>query len=242
MALDLLLQGESELGDCAWGSRRHVWPYRPRARANRAPQGGRGRHAPTPPRPGCSRTSTRHRCNRSRVRTHLNASDAEGNVASLSMSNGSRLGVLPSRHRHPLQQHDGRDDDLHPGGFDAAVPGERVASMMSPTLLLDGDQVLGALGTGGQQPHSHGGGSRWSRRSSTWGSLRKRLRTSRACISTAHSCMSSRVFQRKRWPRWRRSGMSSDGLNRASTSEASMSWLRDRDESAPTAAARVTGS
>ena len=47
--------------------------------------------------------------------------------------------------------------DLHPAGFHAAEPGERVASMMSPALLLEGDQVLAALGTGGSNRIPFGG-------------------------------------------------------------------------------------
>ena len=147
MALDLLLQGESELQGCNWGTPGHVrCTARVLERAARLKAGEAVTRDPAqarllenihaPPLQSVKGT------------THLNASDAEGNVASLSMSNGSGSAYfLPGTGIHFNNMMG--EDDLHPGGFDAAVPGERVASMMSPTLLLDGDQVLGALGTGG---------------------------------------------------------------------------------------------
>jgi gamma-glutamyltranspeptidase/glutathione hydrolase len=44
------------------------------------------------------------------------------------------------------------EDDLHPDGFHAAPPGVRVASMMSPTFVLDPHgEVEVALGSGGSK-------------------------------------------------------------------------------------------
>ena len=44
------------------------------------------------------------------------------------------------------------EDDLHPGGFHAARPGVRVASMMAPTVVLDGaDRAELVLGSGGSK-------------------------------------------------------------------------------------------
>jgi gamma-glutamyltranspeptidase/glutathione hydrolase len=43
------------------------------------------------------------------------------------------------------------EDDLHPDGFHASPPGERVASMMSPSLLLEGDEVRLIVGSGGSK-------------------------------------------------------------------------------------------
>jgi gamma-glutamyltranspeptidase/glutathione hydrolase len=43
------------------------------------------------------------------------------------------------------------EDDLHPEGFFAAPPAERVASMMSPSVLLSGDRVRLVLGSGGSK-------------------------------------------------------------------------------------------
>ena len=43
------------------------------------------------------------------------------------------------------------EDDLHPDGFHSSPSGERVASMMSPSVLLRGGQVCLVLGSGGSK-------------------------------------------------------------------------------------------
>jgi gamma-glutamyltranspeptidase/glutathione hydrolase len=43
------------------------------------------------------------------------------------------------------------EDDLHPDGFHASPPGMRVASMMSPSLLLRDGRVQLVLGSGGSK-------------------------------------------------------------------------------------------
>ena len=44
------------------------------------------------------------------------------------------------------------EDDLHPDGFHAAPPGERVSSMMSPTVVLGPDgEVRLVVGSGGSK-------------------------------------------------------------------------------------------
>jgi gamma-glutamyltranspeptidase/glutathione hydrolase len=43
------------------------------------------------------------------------------------------------------------EDDLHPQGFHAGTPGDRVYSMMSPSLLLDGKRVELVIGSGGSK-------------------------------------------------------------------------------------------
>ena len=147
MMLRLLLQEDQDLSGCRWGSPRHV---RATARAleravhlrageavARDPVQAElleGVHAPL--------------IHAVQGTTHLNASDAEGNVAALTMSNGSGSSYfLPGTGIHFNNMMG--EVDLHPAGFHASAPGDRVASMMSPTLLLEGDQVLAALGTGG---------------------------------------------------------------------------------------------
>jgi gamma-glutamyltranspeptidase/glutathione hydrolase len=83
--------------------------------------------------------------------TQMTVVDADGNVASMTSSNGETSGdVVPGT--GVLLNNMLGEDDLHPGGFHAGPPGERVASMMAPTLVLDraGDVVL-ALGSGGSK-------------------------------------------------------------------------------------------
>jgi gamma-glutamyltranspeptidase/glutathione hydrolase len=82
--------------------------------------------------------------------THISVSDAEGNVASMTTSNGESSGYVAPGTGVMLNNMLG-EDDLHPDGFHAAPPGERVASMMSPTIVLDGDQPVLALGSGGSK-------------------------------------------------------------------------------------------
>jgi gamma-glutamyltranspeptidase/glutathione hydrolase len=77
--------------------------------------------------------------------------DGDGNVASMTTSNGETSGdVVPGT--GVLLNNMLGEDDLHPDGFHAGPPGHRVASMMAPTLVLspDGEVVL-ALGSGGSK-------------------------------------------------------------------------------------------
>lgn len=87
----------------------------------------------------------------SRGTTHVSVADTEGNVATMTTSNGEGAGLLAPGTGILLNNMLG-EDDLHPGGFHAAPPGERVSSMMSPTIVLDADRrpVL-AVGSGGSK-------------------------------------------------------------------------------------------
>jgi gamma-glutamyltranspeptidase/glutathione hydrolase len=83
--------------------------------------------------------------------TQMTVVDGDGNVASMTTSNGETSGdVIPGT--GVLLNNMLGEDDLHPEGFHAGPAGERVASMMAPTLVLGpgGDVVL-ALGSGGSK-------------------------------------------------------------------------------------------
>jgi gamma-glutamyltranspeptidase/glutathione hydrolase len=82
--------------------------------------------------------------------THVSVSDGWGNVASLTTSNGEGSGYLAPGTGIMLNNMMG-EDDLHPEGFFASPPAERVASMMSPSVLLSGDRVRLVLGSGGSK-------------------------------------------------------------------------------------------
>jgi gamma-glutamyltranspeptidase/glutathione hydrolase len=83
--------------------------------------------------------------------TQMTVADAEGNVASMTTSNGETSGDVVPGTGVFLNNMLG-EDDLHPGGFHRGSPGERVASMMAPTLVLDSDGgVVLALGSGGSK-------------------------------------------------------------------------------------------
>jgi gamma-glutamyltranspeptidase/glutathione hydrolase len=76
--------------------------------------------------------------------------DGDGNIAAMTTSNGEGSGDLVPGTGIQLNNMLG-EDDLHPGGFHAAPPGVRVASMMSPTIVFDAegrpDLVLGSGGS-----------------------------------------------------------------------------------------------
>jgi len=82
--------------------------------------------------------------------THVSVCDAQGNAASMTTSNGEGSGYLAPGTGVMLNNMMG-EDDLHPDGFHASPPGQRVASMMSPSLLLDGEAVRLAFGSGGSK-------------------------------------------------------------------------------------------
>ncbi|MCL7488750.1 MAG: gamma-glutamyltransferase [Desulfobulbaceae bacterium] len=86
----------------------------------------------------------------SRGTTHISIADHEGNVASMTCSNGEGSGYFAPGTGIMLNNMMG-EDDLHPEGFHSGSPGQRVASMMSPSLLLRDNKVELVLGTGGSK-------------------------------------------------------------------------------------------
>jgi gamma-glutamyltranspeptidase/glutathione hydrolase len=81
----------------------------------------------------------------------VTVADAEGNVASMTTSNGECSGDVISGLGISCNNMLG-EDDLHPHGFHASAPGTRVASMMAPTIVLDRNgHVELALGSGGSK-------------------------------------------------------------------------------------------
>jgi gamma-glutamyltranspeptidase/glutathione hydrolase len=82
--------------------------------------------------------------------THLSVCDADGNAASMTTSNGEGSGCFAPGTGVMLNNMMG-EDDLHPDGFHASPPGLRVASMMSPSLLLRDSAPPLVLGSGGSK-------------------------------------------------------------------------------------------
>ena len=80
--------------------------------------------------------------------THMSVIDADGNLASLTVSNGEGSGYVVPGTGIVMNNMLG-EEDLNPGGFQRWPTGHRMTSMMAPTLLEwpDGDTV--ALGSGG---------------------------------------------------------------------------------------------
>lgn len=84
----------------------------------------------------------------SRGTTHISVVDAEGGLASLTLSNGEGSAyVLPGT--GVLLNNMLGEEDLNPDGFHCMPPGKRLASMMTPAIvnLEDGSRI--ALGSGG---------------------------------------------------------------------------------------------
>ena len=95
----------------------------------------------------------RYRGNRphfSRGTTHMSVSDADGNVASLTCSNGEGSGYIVPGTGIMLNNMMG-EDDLHPEGFHCSEPGIRVSSMMSPSVVIGDSGVELVLGSGGSK-------------------------------------------------------------------------------------------
>lgn len=80
--------------------------------------------------------------------THVSVIDREGGMASLSSSNGSSSGVVIPGTGVLLNNMLG-EQDLNPAGFGIGPPGERMTSMMAPSVLVRGDQPFAAIGSAG---------------------------------------------------------------------------------------------
>ncbi len=86
----------------------------------------------------------------SRGTTHISVADKDGNCAAMTCSNGEGSGYFAPNTGVMLNNMMG-EDDLHPQGFHSSPPGQRVGSMMSPSLLVkDGDVCL-VIGSGGSK-------------------------------------------------------------------------------------------
>ncbi len=82
--------------------------------------------------------------------THVSVADNKGNCASMTCSNGEGSGYFAPGSGVMLNNMMG-EDDLHPDGFHTGEPGERVFSMMSPSLLLKDGHVQLVIGSGGSK-------------------------------------------------------------------------------------------
>ncbi len=80
--------------------------------------------------------------------THVSAIDGAGNACAITFSHGESNGRLIGESGIVMNNLLG-EEDLHPEGFGKAPVGERLATMMSPTLMQGPGGGLVALGTGG---------------------------------------------------------------------------------------------
>lgn len=80
--------------------------------------------------------------------THISVIDAEGNAAAVSLSNGEGDGYIVGKFGFMLNNMLG-EEDLAAGGLQAWREGTRMSSMMAPTVILQSDGTVTAMGTGG---------------------------------------------------------------------------------------------
>jgi gamma-glutamyltranspeptidase/glutathione hydrolase len=80
--------------------------------------------------------------------THLSIVDAAGNAVALTSSNGETCGTLWPGTSIAMNNFLG-EDDIHPLGFHLGPVGARLRTMMTPSLLVEADGGVLAMGTGG---------------------------------------------------------------------------------------------
>jgi gamma-glutamyltranspeptidase/glutathione hydrolase len=80
--------------------------------------------------------------------THISVIDAEGNAASVSLSNGEGDGTIVGNFGFMLNNMLG-EEDLTAGGLHEWREGTRMSSMMAPTIILQPNGTVTAMGTGG---------------------------------------------------------------------------------------------
>lgn len=80
--------------------------------------------------------------------THISVADAAGNLAAVTLSNGEGCGIMLPGMGIMLNNMLG-EEDLNPGGFHCWQAGQRMTSMMAPTILTEEDGTETAVGSGG---------------------------------------------------------------------------------------------
>lgn len=80
--------------------------------------------------------------------THVSVIDRDGNAAAASLSNGEGNGSIVGSFGFMLNNMLG-EEDLAPDGLGSWRDGVRLSSMMAPTIILQPDGAVIALGTGG---------------------------------------------------------------------------------------------
>lgn len=80
--------------------------------------------------------------------THISVIDQDGNAASATVTNGEGNGRMVGNFGFMLNNMLG-EEDLNPGGFHQWTPGERLSTMMAPTLVESASGAVTALGSGG---------------------------------------------------------------------------------------------
>lgn len=80
--------------------------------------------------------------------THISVLDREGNVASLTMSNGEGSGYTLAEYGVHVNNFLG-EEDINPRGFHALAPGTAMTTMMAPSVVLEQRAPSLVFGSGG---------------------------------------------------------------------------------------------
>ena len=80
--------------------------------------------------------------------THISIVDEQRNIAAMTVSNGEGCGELIPGTGVMMNNMLG-EEDLNPSGFHGWTPNQRMSSMMAPSILLERDGCVAALGSGG---------------------------------------------------------------------------------------------
>lgn len=80
--------------------------------------------------------------------THISVVDEQRNIAAMTVSNGEGCGELIPGTGVMMNNMLG-EEDLNPAGLHGWTPNQRMSSMMAPSILLERDGCVTALGSGG---------------------------------------------------------------------------------------------
>lgn len=149
IARALQLTEHLALGEFAWGSFQHLFRLAESMRRIDAVRNHAPMEVPNSPEDWSRKTAAEIRIS-SGGTTHISLQDPEGNVVSMTTSNGEGSGCMVPGTGIMLNNMMG-EDDLHPAGFHNSPPGIRISSMMSPSILLKNGRPVVALGSGGSK-------------------------------------------------------------------------------------------
>jgi len=145
-----LLEELALVGTCSWGDERHLCMLARAMQEVEAYRRQSGFRLDWPEKQWFHKACQGVRPCFSRGTTHVSVCDREGNVASMTTSNGEGSGYFVPGTGIMLNNMMG-EDDLHPGGFHSSPPGIRVGSMMSPSIIETGGRPRFVLGSGGSK-------------------------------------------------------------------------------------------
>ena len=163
--------------------------------------------------------ANQHRADLLGSTTHISVIDADGMCAAVTCSNGSGSGVLVPGTGVILNNMLG-EEDLNPRGFHRIPAGERVPSMMAPTVVLRDGEIVLAVGSAGSNRIRSAILQTVVRVVEQGMGPAEAIAAPRASTSRAAWCRPSRGSTRRRWPGSRRAGSPWRAVPRSTSSSA----------------------